>query len=164
MPEPTVNLLLGNWSLTVHPKESFFGRLPECPSIPGNYVARRHRQNYVGQSVDVFRRVHGHFKASICETAIIIVGTVSQPDEQLRKNIEFGLMLVYLACDQTLISKQTDLPAGSADTKQQALDFFQTMSLHFYKAAPHILGSRSKRNREALERVLVYLELIWGEG
>ena len=160
MPTPTVKIKLGSWFVSVYDKQAISWVM--WPRVPANYVVSRGEESYVGQSGNVFLRIYQHIQGCICNTATVISSAGAEDDRILRIHIEFGLMLIQLGCDKKLSSKQADIPAGGPDEKHRALDFFETVALHFEKVAPHIFGSGSDENRRAMDAGLSYLRMIWG--
>ncbi len=165
-----LDIKMGHWSILVFESEAIArhppGKLPKSPAI---YVLNLNLANYVGQSIDAYRRVHYHIRR-MCKqncgprTATLILNQAQPIDEALLIHIEFGLMLIHLGCDRRLVSKQTDLPFGSKAVRQRALEFFEEFAARFFHAAPHLIGSRSRRNRQAVKEVLLYLRMIWSNS
>ena len=161
---------IGTWSIQVFRNDTIAGQNPSAlPKGPGIYVLMEKLTNYVGQSINVFHRARQQVTRKNSPklaggTATVILNRESVLDEELLIHIEFGLLLIHLGSDHTLLSKQTELPTGSKSTRQRALDFFETFSLHFRDLAPHIMGSRSRKNRRAIDGALPYLRMLWADS
>lgn len=168
MPEHLVEINLGSWSIKGYRKQTI-GEISRnnAPRLPGIYVVPKKRENYVGQSVDVFWRVRGHIAKApphdVNETVTFIFNTDIEMDRELLIHIEFGLMLAHLGSEHKLLTKQTDVPLGSTETRRRALDFFETVLCHYRVAAISIFGSQSPKNRRSLEDALVYLRRVWAD-
>lgn len=168
MPEHLVELSLESWTIRVFMKNSI-GELTRnnAPRLPAIYVVHKKRSNYVGQSVDAFWRVRGHVihapPQDGGETVALIFNTDVEMERELLIHIEFGLMLIHLGCEYKLVTKQTDVPLGSADTRKSALDFFETIFVHYRLIAIPLFGSHSPKNRRSFEDVLSYLRKIWND-
>lgn len=167
MLSPLLDIKIGHWSIQVFESGAIAkyppGKLPKSPAI---YVLNLNFANYVGQSIDAYRRVQYHIRR-MCKqnggprTATLILNQAQPIDEALLIHIEFGLMLIHLGCDRRLVSKQTDLPFGSKTVRQRALEFFEEFAARFFHTAPHLIGSRSRKNRQAIDQALPYLRMIW---
>ena len=168
MPEHLVELNLANWTIRVFMKKTI-GDLTrnKAPRLPAIYVVHQKRANYVGQSVDGFWRVRGHVIQAPAqdgaETVALIFNTDVKMERDLLIHIEFGLMLIHLGCEYKLVTKQTDVPLGSTDTRKRALDFFETIFAHYRLTVIPLFGSHSPRNRRSFEDVLLYLRMIWND-
>lgn len=161
-----VEARMGTWCIQVFKKETIAGHKPSrLPKARAIYVLNEKLSNYVGQSIDAFKRVRHHIikkdRQNIDGKAVLIMNPESAMDDELLIHIEFGMMLIHLGCDRKLVSKQTDLPIGDPATRQLALDFFETLSANFHVMAPYLIGSRSRRNRHAIDQALPYLRMIW---
>lgn len=161
-----VDLRMGSWSILVFKKETIAEHKPsKLPKTPAIYVLNEKLSNYVGQSIDAFNRVRHHIikrnRQNIEGKAVLIMNPGSTMGADLLIHIEFGLMLIHLGCDHKLVSRQTDLPSGDKTTRHLALDFFEAFSSNFRLMAPHLMGSRSQKNRHAIDQALPYLRMIW---
>lgn len=164
MPQPLAEINKGDLSIKVYKKDAITKKKRrELPRIPGNYVMRNKLKNYVGKSIDSLWRARNHIKTNNYDTAAIIQLHGSAIDNDFLVHIEFGLILIHLGCDCKLSTKQTDLPSGSNETRQRALNFFEVFLVHFHSIAPLLLGSRSRKNRQALNVTLHYLRMIWAD-
>ena len=113
----------------------------------------------------MFWRVRGHIAKTppqdTNETVTFIFNTDIEMDRDLLIHVEFGLMLAHLGCEHKLVTKQTDVPLGSTETRKRALDFFETILCHYRLTAISLFGSHSAKNRRSLEDALAYLRRVW---
>ena len=164
------DLEIGPWTIVAFQGNALLEpRLNELPRVSAIYVLKFPRTNYVGQSMDALRRVRHHLSRIQSQdksagTATLILNHEQEMGQALLLHIEFGLMLIHLGGDHQLISKQTELPFGTDDDRRCALGFFEAVAARFFVAGPHLLGSRSRRNRRAFEETLPYLRMIWSVG
>ena len=164
-----LDIKIGRWSLLVLKGEWIARHQPsKLPRTPAIYVLNLKQVNYVGQSIDAYRRVRHHIRKRHQQnngagTATLILNREEEVNEALLVHIEFGLMLIHLGCDRQLVSKQTELPLGSKAVRRRALEFFEEFAARFFVAAPHLIGSCSRRNQRAMGEVLPYLRMIWAD-